>query len=225
MAKLLQHVGDVDVGHVLVYWRKFLEADLPGLHARTLICARVCRQMWEAHDAWISLSQPKVAHEAQPQLLAINKEHQKLGVRLAKAELVLDTTTDVSAVWMSAALPLAFLPGSIVVGLTSIGNQLRWLTTAPDVVIEVNGTMITLATMATAAGTTAWWDTAAQATAETLEPVGEVVSKAISGSLETAGAALEAVKGVVKGAAQLIKAGPGLATLGIALGVIYVIKR
>ncbi len=226
MARLLRSVTDVDVGRVQAYWRKFLEGNLPALHERTMICARVCRQLWTAHDAWISTVQPTIAHEAQPVLLKINNEHQALGVRLAKAELVLATSDDVSATWMGATLPLGILPGSIVVGLTSIGNQLRWLTATPDVVIVLDdGTKIDLGTFATAPGALSWWDTAAQQAAKDLEPMVEATKNAVDGALELAGDALRVVKGVVKGAAELVEGAGGLVTVGLGLGALYLLKK
>lgn len=230
MAKLLYSVNEVPIAATLKYWRRALGKG-PGQIARVAVAVQTMREMWQVHDAWIYESQSAVAHEAQPQLLAINKLHQRAGVDLAKVEAALKQfgnppsyNGDRSMVWLSVALPLAWLHNPLVVRITSVGNQLRALTEAPKLVIQLdNGAVIPLSTLSTAAGAIAWWDERAQQIAETIEPAVDAAKDAVVGAYDAAAAAYKVVKGAAKGAAGLIASAPTWVPIALGVGAVYLI--
>lgn len=225
MAKVLHAVHQIDVAEVSAFWRAYLKGTA-ALHTRSLIVANVYRDLWLAHDAWITTMQPTLAHEAQATLRGINKGHQALGIELAKVEAALATLSDapgdVSAVWLGVAMPLAYSPGAITVGITSIGNQLRMLSAPPEIVIEIDGTSIHLMQMATAAGAVAWVDLAAQRYAQKIEPVAAAVGEVISDGLAAGAAAVKTIKNLAESAAD---AAGWVVPVAIGVGLYVIAKR
>lgn len=224
MAKVLRSVFETSIPTVIKYWRVFL-AGLEELHPRLEIAAGVARAQWLVNDAWIQTVQPTLAHEAQPTLLAINKDHQATGVQLAQAEATLaatsDTPGDISAVW-AAAMVLAFMPFPVVAQLATHQNQLRWLTEVPDVSIQLDsGQVIPLGQFATAAGSLAWYDTQIQNVGAGVEITGAALSSAAAAAGEVLSAAVEVVKAAAKAAGGLAGAWP------LILGgyVLYKVKK